>query len=165
MNGLNYVGLLIADQGRFRYMGDRFRDGGSPWEAQHVLIVLLVIGAAIFVAWLLNLYVQSRAEGARRSPKRLFEELCTAHGIDRDGRTLLRILAARLRLRQPGMLFLQPAMFEPGRIPSELRGRKEELSSLAAKLFAEQSPPENTALSGQNETVGCEEGNDGISSS
>jgi hypothetical protein len=68
-------------------------------------------------------------------PHKLFRELCLAHQLDRASRRLLLQLAEACRFAHPAQVFLTPAAFEPGRLPSALRSRTEEVRRLGEQLF------------------------------
>ena len=82
-------------------------------------------------------YLKRRSDMTVRcdDPKKLFRELCQAHGIDSRGRRLLWRLASAWNFAQPAEVFLTPAAFEPSRVPGDLRGRLDELKQLRSRLF------------------------------
>ncbi|MBN1912377.1 MAG: hypothetical protein JW818_21835 [Pirellulales bacterium] len=65
----------------------------------------------------------------------LFQGLCQAHGLGRNDRNLLKQLARQYQLTQPGLLFVNPDLYDPGRIGQPLKAKQKELLALRDSLF------------------------------
>ena len=104
--------FLLAEDERFRTLSESFRSAEhnfSPSDLWYVLGGVLLIGLAV---WALSRWAErSELRGGLNSPRRLFRELCRAHGIDRPGRRLLTALARAHALEQPALLFVEPERF------------------------------------------------------
>jgi len=106
-------------------------DTGETWvwlAAAGGMIALLCLAV-----WLVYRWQHRRRQHSHRS---LFQGLCRTHGLDRGARRLLRQVARRHHLRQPGRLFTEPKWLNPAELPAALRRRAAEVAALRNRLFA-----------------------------
>jgi hypothetical protein len=129
--------LLLALRSGWRHYGYRKYTGeyfeansGEAWTVLG-LTALLVVGILL---WRL---VASRS-GDRipsNSPRRLFRELCRAHGLDMARRRLLKRLAAARGELSPAVLFVQPECFDVDSLPHDWRDAASDIAELGERLF------------------------------
>ena len=142
MNSVHDYGLnLLAEVSRIESMGRKFRGGRTKFDADNVWVGLLVLFGMVVVFWFLS-RLKDRQESSRRvnNPRKLFRELCKAHGLKFFQRRLLKQVARWQRLARPAKLFLEPERLEPRNLSPRLRARQDELAVIGKKLFAEQGP-------------------------
>lgn len=142
MNSLHDFGLnLVAEVSRIESLGRKFRGGRTKFDADNVWVGLLVLSGIVLGFWLLS-RLKDRQESFRRvnSPRKLFRELCKAHGLKFFQRRLLKQVARWQRLARPAKLFLEPERLETRNLSSRLRARQVALAAISKKLFAEQGP-------------------------
>ena len=130
-------GVLFGDQERFAHMGRRFQQGGSTLQADQLLVLMGVLSAVLIVVWLLSRYLALRETRGHRSPRRMFRELCRAHGLGWEDRQLLRQLARWHRLPSASLLFLDAQRFDTQTLGPMLDGHAERLQAIRARLFAD----------------------------
>jgi len=94
-------------------------------------LALLAMGVAIVVAIVKRNDMSQPCD----DPKKLFRELCRAHGLDFASRRLLYRLATAHQLAQPAEVFLTPAMFQADQLPPQLRAQAGQLQRLRQRLF------------------------------
>ena len=82
----------LAEQGRFQHMGRRFRRGAPAADMGDVLTLIAVLVGVFVVIWLIARLSGLKSRSGYNSPRRLFREMCLAHGLDRQSRLLLRKL-------------------------------------------------------------------------
>lgn len=149
MNPLVEYGLLIAQDSRVDEMARRMAEGFSDdpvrfgdnvwWVA-----VLIVGGLLAAVAILVSQTGRRQRRAMPSNPRRLFADLCQAHGLARDDRRLLHRLAGSQGLDAPARLFLEPERFDPAVLPARLRSWGARFQAIRGRLFAglsEEVPP------------------------
>lgn len=116
--------------------GRGFR-GASSQRSWQDLIPYVTVFTVVCVGWGVYNYLKRRNDMTERcsDPHKLFRELAQAHQLDGQSRRLLLALGRALNLSQPAQVFVTPAAFEPGGLPTALRGRAEELKRLRERLF------------------------------
>ena len=88
-----------------------------------------MVAAAGVGCWAWAAWRRRTGEQPQRHPKRLFDALCRAHGLDRNQRRSIVQLAEHYQLPQPGILFLQPERFAAGSL-SGFGGSLNEIKAL-----------------------------------
>lgn len=128
---------LMAQVNRLSEMGRNFRGERSQLGLDDIVKGLAVLAVVFGVAWLLNRYLLRKGGERIRytSPRRLFGELCRAHGLSWPQRRLLRKLAMERKLPQPSELFLMPQAFAEAGLSPALAARSSELQALNRRLF------------------------------
>lgn len=72
-------------------------------------------------------------------PRKLFDELCKLHRLQRNEIVLLHTLAKERRLDTPGLLFVHPEYFQTTSDRDE-EGYAEALADLRGRLFGDERP-------------------------
>lgn len=141
MNAPMHGWWLFADDPRWRAFGSAFRGESARIQVSDVLMILGIIALVALAVWGLS-WLLMRSEGERRaySPRKLFAQLCRAHGLDRAQRRLLKRVARHHGLTMAAQLFVEPHRFEG--LELVLADQREALATLRATLFA--SPPAET---------------------
>ncbi len=132
---MNVVLLLLADDNRFQSMGRQFRRGGSTLDLGQLLIWVTVLVLLVAAASLISNRMARRQKPGYRSSRRLFHDLCRAHGLDQKKRMLLRQMARYQRLQQPARLFLEPERFDAANLGSVLAARRGEIQRMRDIVF------------------------------
>ena len=128
---------LLATGELFQGLNSRFSKSQPSLDIGDLGIavaVLLGLVAAIYAVGKLA----TRLDASRRynSPRRLFRDLCQAHGLDRRQRRLLSRLAYWQHLRHPARLFLEPQRYEVANLGPHLDEFADQYEALRDKLFA-----------------------------
>lgn len=100
------------------------------------------IGAAVFLAALIAIALRALvSQGARRqrSIESRFADLARANGLDRHGRKLLREMARRMGMEEPGLLFVRRSLFDQA--AQRVEADPARLEELRSRLFT--SPAES----------------------
>ena len=128
---------LLARANPLESMGGQFRKGSKSFDSGDVVLWLIVLGVIALAIWLLACF-KERQDGPERtnSPRRLFRDLCRAHGLKFSDRWLLWRVARWQRLSQPAKLFLEPERYDAANLSPRLRSRQTQLAKLRDKLFA-----------------------------
>jgi hypothetical protein len=141
---------------------DRFGDNYlQGQDTSALLILLLIMLGVILLIFVVRRLVQENF--VDREGKRVFNELCGAHGLTRKERRLLLAYAQNLALKNRAAVFVRPSLFEdPGLRAEQVRGIAGKLNlnldaagalndGLREKLFGEYR--DNGTLRGQTDTV------------
>src|SRR4051812_46076106 len=121
--------VTALDMGR----GLRPPQGSFPWVSAASIAALLT--ATLFGVWLLIRYLKERDGDGYRCPRRLFNDLCRAHELDRASRKLLQRLAAAHHLAQPSLVFLDPDRFDTAQLDASWSQETTTLAELREQLF------------------------------
>ncbi len=116
-------------------MGRNFREASSRFQWSHVFLVLAIIAVLAVAVWLLVRYVHFRETRGFRNPRRLFKELCAAHGLPRGRRKLLLRLATAHQIALPAALFLEPDRFDVAQLPPSWQSQQVALEELRDAIF------------------------------
>ena len=93
-------------------------------------------GFAILLFVLANLFSAREKKRAANSPLRLFWELCRTHKIKLSQRWLLWRIARAHELQDPGILFVEPELFDADLLGAAFKGKAAAIASLHRQLFA-----------------------------
>lgn len=109
---------------------------GHQAESGKIIIGLLIAGVVV-AAVVGGVTLAVRASHRRRTSSHagLFAGLCQHHNLDRSSRNLLKALGQAHHVRYAARVFLDPALFEPKRLPPSLRSRQAEILALRQQLF------------------------------
>jgi hypothetical protein len=128
---------LLGQLSHWQRLGDGFRSSTNPWQMSELAPYLAGLGLAALVGLLVHFWRQHNDMSLRcDNPRKLFRELCQAHGLDAQQRRLLLEVAEAACPYQPALVFLQPQSFAAERLPPALAERAAELTSLRERLFA-----------------------------
>jgi hypothetical protein len=127
--------LLLIGQGHYTDLGNRFRQGGSSFQAGNSLLLLGVLAALVAIVWLVSRYISIYESGGCYSPRRLFRELCRGHRLGWTDRQLLRQLARWHRLPNAAQLFVEPHRFDLEKLKPVFAEHTAQLATLRDRLF------------------------------
>lgn len=102
-------------------------------DLNSLLVALVLILAVIGICLMASRFVAAHQRRRGSSPRRLFKELCRAHGLTWRERQMLVRLAAWHGLAHPMTLFVEPKRFHIEAV--ELKPYHQSLGELHAKLF------------------------------
>ncbi len=127
--------VLLAGEGHFVHMGERFRQG-SGIDFHQVVLLLALLAVVVGVIWLLSRHIQRKEAAGYNQPRALFRELCRAHELDWSDRRLLLQVAHLQRITNPTWLFVQPELWNVDRLEGGLESQRARVAALRDKLFA-----------------------------
>jgi hypothetical protein len=127
--------------------GRNFREAEQNFQWTNVVLVVAIILAIVFALWLLLNYIAEREGRSYHSPRKLFRELCHAHGLDRGSRQLLKRLASAHRLTHPSQLFLDPERFDVLQLDTTWVAERSTLESLRDQIFGQKLPDQESTTS------------------
>src|SRR5690606_17299190 len=93
------------------------------------------IATVAVAVWLLARYVNFRESRGFHHPRRLFQELCAAHGLGRKNRNLLRRLAAAHQVALEAQLFIEPERFDVAQLDAPWQQERAALEELRDAIF------------------------------
>ena len=114
--------------------GRNFRAADEEFHWSSVVLVVAIIVAICFAVWLGVRYATDGERRGYRNPRRLFQELCAAHELDRHSRALLMRLAAAHTVA-PAVLFLNPERFDATQLDAAWLSQRSELERLRDTIF------------------------------
>ena len=135
---MNLSFALLADKADiWRELGSGFQGEKSGLSFNDVMLLVSVIALVCMSFWMLARVMakQDRKQGFN-NPKELFKSLCQAHGLSRGEQSLLKQLARQKQLELPARVFLEPGMFQPDNLPTDLKAQAARYQSLGKRLFA-----------------------------
>lgn len=128
--------LLMAAAGRSGTTADKAADESSGIEWLAFGIVGFLALAITLGYWLSRRWRLNRAQQLLNSPPHLLQELCVRHGIGRADQRLLAGLAREQKLDHPGLLFVEPRLWEAGRLGVYGKRYAVPLDRLREQIFA-----------------------------
>jgi hypothetical protein len=133
--------LLAAGNRRIDQMGHSFQPEEVLITPALFLILIGFLLVVTIVAWNVGTWLHRRREQPYNSPRRLFRELCRAHGLSSLERQLLYQIASWHRLPNPNQLFIERELFDATGLAEDV-DRPELIESIRDLLFDESSEPE-----------------------
>lgn len=128
--------VLLAQHDRIRALGENFRGEHARVSTHEVLLGLALLACGVVGLWMLSQHLARREKALRLySPRRLFKQLCDAHGLPRAARKTLKRLAHVHELENPARLFLEPERFDISEGQSVQQ--QEAYRALKRKLFGD----------------------------
>ena len=134
MNDLAF--LLMAAAEKSGAAADRAADESSGIEWLAFAIVGLLATAITLGYWFSRRWRQARAQQLLNSPPHLLQELCVRHGIGRADQRLLAGLAREQSLEHPGLLFVEPRLWEANLLGTFGKRYAVPLDRLRERIFA-----------------------------
>ena len=105
---------LLAETPRADQFVKGFREGTLHRTASYDWLLIAVASFAIVLAYyVFDRFLRRRGSGSLPNERRLFHDLCRAHGLDRASIGLLQRIAKRAQLAQVSAVFLKPELFQP----------------------------------------------------
>jgi hypothetical protein len=89
---------------------DRFRQGGSIWV--FLLVVLALVGIFALASYLTQRQQTQERKMQKADPAQLFSDLLTKLGVTPQQRQVLGTVVTEMRLAQPAVILLSPALFD-----------------------------------------------------
>jgi hypothetical protein len=114
----------------------RFDHQRATLESTHLWTLLSI--TALLIATAIVAYRSSqrrKRQFTHDSPRRLFRELCRAHGLPLASRRLLKRVAAARGIPDPTMLFVISSHFDTTSLPENLRPKANEIRALRNQLY------------------------------
>ena len=134
MNHALLTCALLAE-GRADQFVKGFREGTLHRTASYDWLLWAVGGLAIAIAfYAIDRFYRNRPAPSHPNDRRLFQDLCRAHGLDRGSTNLLQRLARSAKLSHVAEVFLRPDLFRAASAFSQ-RDRTR-LEHLHGQLFA-----------------------------
>jgi len=136
---------LLAEKSMFQGLGDRFRFENTQLDSSDLFVAIGVVVVGGAVVWLMATYMR-RSERPKTvdNPKRLFQELCQAHRLERHEGAQLRSIADGLGLENPSLLFIDPGLLDAAILDLRWSEESPELGRYRELIFGEESPPPET---------------------
>ena len=127
--------LLLAEGRAADQFVKGFREGTLHKTANHDWLLFAVAGLAIvLIFYAVDRLWRNRAPATHPNQRRLFHDLCRAHGLDRASIRLLQRIARRAKLGHLAEVFLRPDVFQGQSAFS--RRDQERIERLRGQLFA-----------------------------
>jgi hypothetical protein len=115
--------------GRFDHQRPRFDLGHFlMWS----FVAMAMAGITLFV---LRKQRRDSRGFTSNSPRKLFGELCRAHGLAFSERRVLKQLAYFRNAAHPALLFVEPRYFDSATLPTALESKAQQLQRLQDRLF------------------------------
>ncbi|MBA4016021.1 MAG: hypothetical protein C0483_02410 [Pirellula sp.] len=131
--GAQAVAALFAQNTWMRSSGASLQGSDYAWR----IAALIAVGA---LGWWAATTMRGRDRRPNLyQPRKLFDELCKLHRLQRNEIMLLHTLAKERRLDTPGLLFVHPEYFQPTNDREE-EGYSEALAELRLRLFGDDVP-------------------------
>ncbi len=125
---------LLAENSRFAHMGNRVKDSKTDLDLTGLFAVLGGLLVLVVLGWGISYWRARRESRVVNSPRALFRELCSAHGMSRAERDLLHEIAQWHNLADPVQLFIEPERFQPAEMHEALNCEAE-ATELQNRLF------------------------------
>jgi hypothetical protein len=127
--------LLFAAADKADQPGDKAaaEGGGFEWQG-----LVAVAGVAVLISlayWLLRRWRLARAQRLQNSPAHLLHEFCVRHGLGGHAQRLLAVLAHEQKLEHPGVLFVDPRLWETGRLGTTGKRHATQFDRLREQIF------------------------------
>jgi len=132
---------LAAEKGLFQRLGDQFRFENAQLDSSDLLVAVAVIGAGFATVWLMATYMR-RSERPKTvdNPKKLFQELCRVHRLERHEASMLRAVADGIPLENPSLLFIDPGLLDGAILDPRWVEESADLTRYRELFFGEQRP-------------------------
>src|SRR5262249_10169887 len=101
-----------------------------------IVTLIIILGLATAAGWVSWQRLQKYRGRGIHHPRQLFVILCRAHSLDRSQQRLLYDLAQARQLQHPGLVFLQPDLFDPAKLGPQFEPHRKALLALRQQLFA-----------------------------
>jgi hypothetical protein len=136
MEALLYHVEILARRDDLRGLSQGFRDR-SMWDnaSQSVVIACGLLVLVVVLLAIGRFAVQYEQRQATNSASGLFKELCRIHKLNYSSRRLLKRLAAYWRLESPAVLFVEPTLLSPEKLPTEWHRELKQIAALRRQLF------------------------------
>jgi hypothetical protein len=135
MNHWLMTSLLLADGGRAADQFVKgFREGTLHRTTNYDWVMYAVAGLVVVLAYyVFDRFWRNRAPSSQPNERRLFQDLCRAHALDRASVRLLQRIARRAKVSQLPEVFLRPELFQGQSAFS--RRDQSRIDRLRAQLF------------------------------
>jgi hypothetical protein len=146
MSGWLADAVLLADQERFRTLGENLRQRRAGLSLTELLLAVACLAALLLAVWIAaHLLSRHQRERVIHHPRKLFRALSRAHAIGFWNRRTLWQLAQSADLSQPAMIFVRPDLLEARLQSVSNRRQQARYAQLRDKLFGAPAPPDDIA--------------------
>jgi hypothetical protein len=127
--------LLLAEGRAADQFVKGFREGTLHKTANYDWVIFAVVGLVVVLAcYAFDRFWRTRPAASQPNERRLFLDLCRAHGLDRTSIRLLQRVARRAKVGQSAEVFLRPELFQGQSAFS--RRDQDRIERLGGQLFA-----------------------------
>ena len=127
--------LLLAEGRAADQFVKGFREGTLHKTTNYDWVLFAVAGLAIVLLYYaFDRFWRNRAPGSQPNERRLFQDLCRAHALDRSSIRLLQRVARHAKVSQLAEVFLRPELFQGQSAFS--RRDQDRIERLSGQLFA-----------------------------
>lgn len=134
--------VLLADQQAIRNVMRGLHKQQGNFDGSGLTTALLMFCLFFVSVWgVSRLFMSDDGRTVPNSSRRLFNELCRAHGLSRRDWWLLIRLARHHRLSDPAVLFLDANWLDPARGGAAWQRHASRLRELESALFTEAASP------------------------
>lgn len=126
--------LLWADANA--RMGEKLGKESPGFSVVWVIIAVAVTAILAAAAWSTCRWLLSRERGPLNSPSKLLSELCSKHGLSGRQKRLIASLARQHRLQHPGVMFVEPNLWDATEFGAFGERHSQELARLRERVFS-----------------------------
>lgn len=137
MNATWFTFCLLAQkqQASFRNLGDRFRAENVSIDYGQLLLLAAFILFAVLGLWYFQKWTTTKGDEGTDSPRRLFNDLCRVHELNRHERKFLWQVPRQLELECPASLFADPTHLVRAVRRADNDEARHQLENLGVRLF------------------------------
>lgn len=137
---------LAADRGLFQSLGDKFRLENAQLGAGDLIVAVVVVAVGMATVWLMAAYMR-RNERPKNfdNPRKLFQELCKLHRLERHEASLLRVVADGIPLENPSLLFVDPSLLDAAILDARWAEESADLARFRELFFGDEEATVNRA--------------------
>ena len=131
-----YMMFAFEGSSRWKSFGSGFRNKSSGFGLAEVIIGILVLAGVITLFLAIIKALQKRDNSIPfRDDRKLFKELCIAHGFDKSDQQIIMIIGNLYRLKSVNKLFVEPHLWNRLKLPPELKKHLPRVKRLQNQLF------------------------------
>ncbi|MCE9605903.1 MAG: hypothetical protein K8U03_13485 [Planctomycetia bacterium] len=143
--GLDFFSPLFAEKNLFQRLGDRFRFEDAQLDTGDLVAAVSIVAVGAATVWLMASYLRrSERPKAIDNPRKLFNELCQTHHLERHEWAFLRSIADEMQLETPSLLFIDPGLLDAAILDARWVEESADLCRFRETIFGEESPPAQT---------------------
>lgn len=137
-SGHPFLSPFFGVKNVFEGLGDRFRFENAQLDSNDLLVAVAVVAVGAVTMWSMASYLR-RSERPKNidNPKKLFQELCAVHRLERHEALLLRSVAEAIPIENPSMLFIDPGLLDAAILDVRWSEESAELSRFRELIFSD----------------------------